>query len=126
MSFDSRDIRPFMDVYTRDNVYLGTVRAIVPGPGDALPPPEEQPPEWARQSSALDGERLGPAPTQALGNPGPRAQSARAGYAAALDGARPLGHGYLEVGRWWGLIGRRTIPLEAVQTVSLERVILKE
>ncbi len=121
MGFDRRDIRPAMDVYTRDNVYLGAVRAVIPGPTPTLGDPG---PRGARESSAVSGEALGPSPTRAIGNRGPDTQSARAAYATAPDGARPLGVGALIVGRWWGLVGRRTIPLDAVQTVSLERVIL--
>ena len=30
------------------------------------------------------------------------------------------------VGRWWGLIGRRTIRLDQIMSLSLERVILKQ
>jgi hypothetical protein len=123
MGFDRRDIRPAMDVYTLDNVYLGVVRAVVPGP---LGPGGVRVPEATPAASAVDGELRGPVPTQDIGNAGPRTQSARAGYAAAPDGAEPLGDGALEVGKWWGLVGRRTIPLRAVQTVSLERVTLRQ
>lgn len=123
MGFDRRDIRPSMDVYTRDNAYLGTVRSVIPGPPG---PGGRRVPEDARQASEVDGELLGPVPTQHIGNAGPRTQSARAGYGAASDGAEPLGEGTIEVGKWWGLAGRRTIPLHAVQTVSLERVILRQ
>ncbi len=123
MVFDRRDIRPSMDVYTLDNAYLGAVREVIPGPlglvGDRLP-------GATPEASEVSGERLGPAPTQDIGNAGPRTQSARAGYAAASDGAEPLGDGALKVARWWGPVGRRTIPLRAVQTVSLERVTLRQ
>lgn len=121
MGFDRRDIRRAMDVYTRDNVYLGVVRRIHRGP----PSPEERVDEGARQSSAVDGESLGPMPTRAVGNPGPRSQAAGARYAVGHDGAEPLGDGALEVGRLRGLVGRRTIPLGLVQSVSFERVILR-
>jgi hypothetical protein len=121
MSFDRSDIRRSMDVFTRDNVYLGTVLAVVEGPA---PPPEAQVPAPAQQVSAVNGELLGPAPTQTIGNPGPTTQSARAGYATAADAARSVGKGAITVGKWWGLGGRRTIPLDAVQSVSLERVIV--
>jgi hypothetical protein len=122
MSFDRRDIRRAMDVFTQDNVYLGTVLAVRRGP-----PLSDWPrvPVPARQSSEISAERLGPAPTEPLGNPGPRTQSARAEYATQPDRAEPLGRGSLLVGRWWGLLGRREIPLEAVQSVSFERVVLR-
>ncbi len=122
MSFDRRDIRTSMDVYTLDNAYLGTVLAVVPGPE---PPLEEAALAPSRETSAISGESLGPMPTQPVGNAGPRTQSAHAQYAAQPDGAERLGHGALKVGKWWGLTARRTIPLDAVQTVSLERVVLK-
>ncbi len=117
-----------MDVYTLDNAYLGTVQGVIPGP--STPPAVE--PHAGRPAavedggwSELDGERLGPVPTQPLGNSGPLRQSARARYATAPDGAPPIGRGLLQVGGRWGLAGRRTIPLELVQTVSLERVVLR-
>ncbi len=122
MSFDRRDIRPSMDVYTLDNAYLGTVLAVVPGPEL---PPEESPVAPGREASAISGESLGPMPTQPVGNVGPETQSARARYAAQPDGAERLGRGALKIGKWWGLAARRTIPLDAVQTVSLERVVLR-
>lgn len=118
--FDVRDLRRAMDVYTRDGVYLGAVLAVEPGPPL---PPEGVAPE-ARQTSAGDGERLGPASTAAVGNGGPVRQSAGALYATLSDGAAPLGAGHLVVGRWWGLRGRRRLPLRLVQTVSQERVVL--
>ena len=122
MSFDRRDIRRAMDVFTQDNIYLGTVLTVRGGP-----PLSDRPrvPEPARQSSEISGERLGPAPTELFGNPGPRTQSARADYATQPDGAERLGRGSLLVGRWWGLLGRREIPLEAIQSVSFERVVLR-
>ena len=121
VSFDRRDIRPSMDVYTLDNVYLGTVLAVVPGPE---PPSKKSAAAPDRESSAISGEMLGPVPTQPVGNVGPETQSARAVYATQPDGAERLGHGALKVGKWWGLAARRTLPLNAVQTVSLERVVL--
>ena len=122
MSFDRRDVRPSMDVYTLDNAYLGTVLAVVPGPEPAA---GESPPAPGREASAISGESLGPMPTQPVGNAGPETQSARAAYATQPDGAERLGRGALTVGKWWGLVARCTISLDAVQTVSLERVVLK-
>jgi hypothetical protein len=121
MSFDWRDIRKTMDVYTLDNVYLGTVLSITPGPTGA---PEHTPPT-SHQSSILNGELLGPMPTQPIGNRASLKQSASANYGTAADAA-PLGAATMLVGKWWGLAGRRVIPLDAVQTVSLERVVLKQ
>ncbi len=73
MAFDDRDIRPSMDVFTRDGAYLGTVLRVAPGPvapadGEAGTEPILA---AARQSSAINGELLGPMPTATLGNPGP-------------------------------------------------------
>jgi hypothetical protein len=122
MQFDTRDIRSRMDVYTADNVWLGEVRQINPRP---VAQEGEQVGAAARQSSRINGELLGPMPTAPIGNPAPHAQSAESFYAAEPDDAAKIGRGSIIVGRWWGLLGRRTIPMEQVQTVSLERVVLK-
>lgn len=120
MSFDDRDIRAWMDVYSFDQVYLGVVlkirRGAVPAQARILPD--------ALQTSSVSGELLGPMPTQPLGNPAPRNQSAGAGYATTAD-ASPIGAGELVIGKWWGLLERRVIPIADVLTVSLERVVLK-
>ena len=129
MSFDRRDIRPSMDVYTLDNAYLGTVLAVVPGPD----PPEESAPAPGRETSAISGEALGPMPTMSLGNGGPLAQGARSRFASRADRAgRPLAGAELLVLRTpIGLDLRhplprlRRVPLSAVQTVSLERITLR-
>lgn len=122
MSFDRRDIRTSMDVFSLDNEYLGTVLSIEEGTVGEQP---ERVAESSRQTSAVNGEMFGPVPTQTLGNKGPIRQSARKGYATQPDTDQLIGDGKLTVGKWWGLIGRRTIPLDAVQTVSMERVVLR-
>lgn len=119
MSFDTRDIRKAMDVYTPDNEYLGTVLRIIPGA-----PSQDQARPTAQQTSHVSGKLLGPMPTQPLGNQASRKQSASADYATTAD-ATPLGAGSLVIGRWWGLVGRRVILLTDIQTVSLERIVLK-
>ena len=127
MSFDRRDIRPSMDVYTLDNVYLGSVVRVLPGPPALGPAGASASRAAADGASAMSGELLGPAPTLALGNRGPVAQGAEAAYGAARDGAEAIGRGgAIVVGRWWGLVGRRTIPLDAVLSVSMERVVLRQ
>lgn len=127
MTFDRGDIRPAMDVYTKDNVYLGTVLAIVPGPPHDADHGAESAsaPGGALEGSLLSGELLGPMPTQTIGNTGPIVQSARGRYASQPDDAAPLGRGNIIVGKWYGLLGKRSISLDAVQTVSLERVVLR-
>ncbi len=122
MRFDTRDIRLYMDVYTADNVFLGEVRRITPRPTTVV---DEQVGESAQQASKISGELLGPMPTEPIGNPAPRAQSAKELYAVRPDDAQRLGQGSITVGKWSGLIGRRTIPLQDVQTVSLEKVVLR-
>jgi hypothetical protein len=119
MPFSRGELRRGLDVYTLDGVYLGTVRAVLPGP-PALEPTEgsEVPPA----ASSADGEALGPMPTQAVGNRGPHAQSPAMRYAAA-PAAAPLGLGALVVGQGWR--GRRTIPFDDILTVALERVVLR-
>ncbi len=122
MSFDRRDIRPAMDVYTCDNMYLGTVLKTIQGP---TMPPGDPVPDHGHEVSAVSGELLGPMPTQTIGNTGPSAQSASAHYGTEPDVAQPLGRGTIVVGTWWGLVSRRTIPLDVVQSISMERVILR-
>ncbi len=110
-----------MDVYTMDNVYLGTVlRIIVDSTTPARPAPGA-----AEPGSSVQGELLGPMPTQPIGNPGPTAQSAPARYASTHDTAEPLGAGTILVGKWWGLVERRVISVDLVQTVSMERIVLR-
>ncbi len=123
MSFDQRDVRRSMDVYTLDNAYLGTVLRVLPG---ELAPAVEQVRPGALQSSQVNGEALGPMPTQALGNRGPVSQSAAGRYAVDSDGAQPVGSGgRLVLARWWGLRGRRVVAMDDVLAVSLERVVLR-
>lgn len=119
MSFDDRDIRAWMDVYSFDQVYLGIVLQIRRG---AVATQERILPD-ALQTSSVSGELLGPMPTQPIGNPASRNQSAGAGYATTPD-AQPIGAGELVVGKWWGLLERRVISIADVLTVSLERVVL--
>lgn len=128
MSFDTRDLYRPLDVFTRDEVFLGSILKIVPtdGPPDASGAGVEQVWPAARQTSHVSGELLGPMPTAPLGNPGPAAQSAARGYRAAPDDARTFAGGTMLVGRWWGLVGRRTIRLDQIMSLSLERVILKQ
>lgn len=123
MSFDERDIHPPLDVFTRDNVYVGSVLRVEP-PADAAPGGREQIVPGSLQTSRVNGELLGPMPTEPIGNRAPATQSAQGRFRADPDAARPLTGGSLVVGRWWGLVGRRTIPLALVQNVSLERVVL--
>lgn len=123
MSFDRRDIRPMMDVFTSDNIYLGAVLAITPGAVEPTPFDERVAPS-VRQSSAVSGELLGPMPTLPIGNHGPEFQAAWAHYATTPDNAQPLGAGSITVGQWLGLKSKRTIPLALVQTVAMERVVL--
>jgi hypothetical protein len=126
--FDVRDLHRPLDVFTRDEVHLGTIVKIMPADGAASGPGTgvEQVQPAAQQKSHVSGELLGPMPTAPLGNPGPAAQSAARGYRAEPDDARTLAGGSMVVGRWWGLVGRRTIRLDQIMSLSLERVILKQ
>jgi hypothetical protein len=121
MSFDTRDIRPTMDVFTLDNRYLGTVLKVQAGPVDA--PTMSDPDEAA---SEMNGELAGPASTQGIGTTGPRVQSPRAAYATTRDAAGLLGSVPLTVGKYWGLLGRKIILLSAVLSVSMERVVVMD
>ena len=128
VSFDTRDLHRRLDVFARDDVYLGTIVKIVAADRPAMRPDAsgEQEAPAARHPSRVSGELLGPMPTASLGNPGPLSQSAAGGYRTEPDGARSLVGGSIVVGRWWGLVGRRTIRLDQILSLSLERVILKQ
>ncbi len=119
--FDHRDIRASMDVWTADNYYLGTVRQVTATRTAARAHMEPS----KRREGGFSGEMLGPVPTQSLGNTGPVTQAADAAYATNGDGARSLGGGTMTVGHWAGLIKRRSIALDLVQSVSLERITLR-
>jgi hypothetical protein len=122
MSFRRGDIRHGMDVFTLDGAWLGTVRRI-DAAGDAEDMPELS--AAVRQSSAVSGESLGPVPTQRYGNRGPERQSAREDYAIKPALSPPLGSGTITFGKYHALVGRRTVSLDDVQNVALERVILR-
>ncbi len=123
MTFNSRDIRKHLEVYTFDGEYLGTVLEVESGPAV---PRAVLVPEEARQPSDVSGESFGPAPTQTAGNSGPLTQGARSDYATAPDGAERVGVSSFTVGRLGGLLGRRAIPVEEVLSVSMERLLLRK
>jgi hypothetical protein len=109
-----------MDVYSLDQVYLGTVRRVVPQPGaDHAHTTQEF------QASVLPGELLGPMPTATIGNPGPSTQSARRRFASQPDGAAPIGRGRILFGRLPVPFGWRQITVDDVLVVSLERIVLR-
>ena len=60
VGFSRNDFRPGMDVYTKDNQYLGAIVAVVPGSSGGT---TEQVVESARQSGTVSGESMGPMPT---------------------------------------------------------------
>ena len=131
MSFDDRDVRRGMDVFTLDNVLVGTVVWIRGGrPRQSR---TGRAPEAGGQTSDVSGETLGPMPTTRVGNRGPLTQGAGTRFASraervgrALDGAEllvlrtPIGP---DLRRYRPRL--RSVPLTAVQTVSLERVVLR-
>jgi hypothetical protein len=119
--FDHRDIHVSMDVWTADNQYLGTVRRVT-GLGTTNHAHEEPP---SRREGGFSGESIGPVPTQSIGNTGPVSQAAEAAYATNSDGAKNLCGGTMTVGHWAGFIKRRSIALDLVQSVSLERITLR-
>ncbi|MCM8745481.1 hypothetical protein NET03_02950 [Thermomicrobium sp. CFH 73360] len=120
MTFDTRDLRIGMDVYTADWVYLGTVRRVRLGPAPNMRPVRALP----NEGSIVSGEFLGPQPTAPLGNPGPLVQTAANGYATGSDDALPLGTGAIAVGRLPLPLGWYWIPVSAIQIVSFERLVL--
>ncbi len=149
-------IRPGMDVYsTYQNQYIGSVIAVRHGTviegrqpraeGGQNPTGSEQSPPTARiaqeqggptnitndQQRHVLGEELGPVPTMATGNSGPRRQSADEAYATTSDHhqstsaavtsftVRP---GRLNLGP---LTWRLYVPASAVRSISMERIVLE-
>lgn len=137
MTFTTRDLRPGTDVFSMDNVYLGTViRVRWEGSGwlrggrwasSAASPIGEQ-------AAYFSGEHLGPMPTWDIGNGGPTAQSAHAGYACQDDGPpwEPIRQpAELLIFRWLVSLNWATarpvlwrIPAGLIHLASLERIVL--
>lgn len=124
--FRSSDIRPGMDVFSLDGVQIGTVIQTLSGPetpgsnGSNLHDP------GAPICRRFDGESTGPAPTRDVGNFGPATQSPETGYATGAEYGDPLGNGEMLVGTLFGRFRRRRISLDEVQTISMERVVLRQ
>jgi hypothetical protein len=108
-----------MDVYTADGRYLGSVLHVERAPGPTSPPRPS-----AAAFGGFTGDSLGPEPTVDVGNTGPLVQRRQTDFQSHPDGAEAL-CGSISIGRWLGLLGRRNVPLSAVQNVSIERVILE-
>ena len=121
--FRSPEIRRSMDVFGLDGEKVGTIIWVIHGPEAASNIPENPP--FTPEIRAFDGESLGPAPTREVGNFGPATQTPEHRYGADTTTGEPLGAGAILVGTWYGLFGRRRIALDEVQTVSMERVILR-
>jgi hypothetical protein len=118
MAFTNRDIRTGMDVYTMAGRRLGTVARVTMLPGSILPASAAD-----QESSAVNGEMFGPAPTQTIGNTGPLRQSAAEGFAAPAD-ADTASVDSFTVARWWPFPGSRTVECSQVLNVSMEKVII--
>jgi hypothetical protein len=122
--FRTSEIRRKMDVYSLDGVLLGSVTRIFPGnrsideSGTNLSGTPDQ--------REFDGESIGPAPTRSVGNPGPATQSPETFYATSAKTGEALGDGEIEIGTFMGMFLCRRIPLAEVQTVSLERIVLRQ
>lgn len=118
------DIRPWMDVYTIDGEWLGAVLRV--HPGDTSDSTSGAPFAPHEPASQPDGESIGPMPTQRYGNSGPARQSPAQHYATDRIDTPSIGtDAQLFIGKYFGLTERRTIPLDAVQTVAMERIILR-
>ena len=122
--FRTSDIRRKMDVYSLDGVLLGTVTRVFPG--SAIATGADTNLTGTPEARAFDGEAIGPAPTRVVGNPGPATQSPENAYATRAGTGDGLGSGEIEIATFAGLFRRRRLPLSEVQTVSLERVVLRQ
>lgn len=117
--FDTRDIRLGMDVYSVDGQYLGVVLRV-----NGASVVASHRPAAVAPATGFTGESLGPAPTAELGNSGPLVQRRQTDFQSRPDDAGAQ-VGSFTVGRWYGLIGRREVPVTAVWNVSMERVIVR-
>ena len=154
MSFSRRDLRRGVDVFSADNVYLGTVvwvrwegvaSASPPGPSpvrggrdqdNLVSPPlsTRERPGGGASPAPFSGERLGPMPTAALGNGAPVLQTVSNRYASESDRATKNDSGRPTelvivrslVSLNWDTLRPviRRVPVELIQLVSLERIIL--
>jgi len=125
MTFDTRDIRVGMDVYTCDGRYLGTVRRLEPGSAKPVQRVATQA-TTEEPASMISGELLGPMPTSPLGNPGPTTQTPQYVFGTIPDEAEPLVAGAFWVGKLPVPIGWCRFSIDDVLTVTLERVILRQ
>lgn len=121
-AFRTSEIRLMMDVYSFDAQYLGSVLWIRAETEIASAPALDP---SMRQSSVISGEAIGPAPTQEMGNPGPVTQSPLYHFGNRTRGGSVFGEGRMLVGKYYGLGGMQWIPLSDIQTVAMERVVLR-
>jgi hypothetical protein len=141
VSFLERDVRRGMDAFSLDGVYVGTVihvtyeedrgghRSPHDGKAEATVRSGER---RVSSEGQFSGESIGPMPTAALGNDGPRAQSPGTAYASAPPSTgrkrRPAALytvRLLTALNWATLSPRvRRISVDHVQAVSLEGSIL--
>jgi hypothetical protein len=122
-AFRTGEIRRSMDVFSLDGEKIGTVIRVLAGPEP--PSSEEASVPGKPQEREFDGEAIGPAPTRAAGNFGPATQSPEHGYGVKATGGESLGDGAMLIGTVYGMFFRKWIPLREVQTVSMERIVLR-
>lgn len=122
--FRSSDIRPGMDVFSLDGVQIGSIIQVLSGSessgGNGLRP------AGVPVCRRFDGESTGPAPTRDVGNFGPATQSPENRYATGPEHGTSLGNGEMLVGTLFARFRRRRISLDEVQTISMERVVLRQ
>ena len=141
-------IRPGMDVYSeRQDRYLGCVVRVIRG--EPSPAPDDQAQRTGSGSPPGDapmvhdegnvtghaepagkrmlGESRGPVPTGQFGNTGPDRQSAGQGYATQVRDTPPdVAYFLVRPGRvnWWFLTPTFSVPISAVRSISMERVVV--
>ena len=122
--FRTTELRPGMDVFRLDGGHIGTVIRVLPGPEHSVAgdPDHSEAPEHRQ----FDGESSGPAPTREVGNFGPETQAPENFYGSRTVYGESLGQGEIVVGTFLGMFRRRRISFEQIQTVSMERVILRQ
>lgn len=120
--FSTRDIRRGMDVYHEHGQYIGTVLLVRERPARL----KTLPAAGQRFESGFSGESIGPVSTAAVGNVGPQTQRPGSDYGAAAPAADvPSEVASFVVGSFRNLL-LRCVDVADVESVSMERVIVRD
>jgi len=119
-------IRRGMDVYDVDQTeYIGSVIDVIAGEASANDRAANSPSGGSSNSGHVFGEELGPFPTIGAGNTGPDSQSKARSYGTRHGGSVEHVTGVVvRPGRRNPLAHPLYIPLDAVRSIAMDRLIL--